>query len=232
MDSRTPRYVELADELATRWSRLRPGSLVESEHQLAAEFGVGRLTAREAVRELERRLLVRRVMGSGTFTAHRVVYRVALGDVPSFRRLLAASGHDPGVRPVATGWRGRGVTRRFEVERLLTIDGLVAACTRDRFGVDVGQRLEHRLDDGASIVGALTELGFRPLRAGVRVAMEAPPEDIASLLEYSSAVPLVWRLESATRDGDDGATIHRSAAWLRPDMFELTVHLGDQHGLD
>src|SRR5690606_28552614 len=91
--ARSAQYVEVADTLAARWTGLPPGSLVASEHQIADEFGINRLTAREALRELERRMVVRRERGRGTFTAFRLDYPVELGGVASFHRIVESHGH-------------------------------------------------------------------------------------------------------------------------------------------
>ena len=57
----------LKDELARgRW---RPGTLMPSEAELVAQFGVSRMTANRALRELQSEGLVDRVQGVGTFAA-------------------------------------------------------------------------------------------------------------------------------------------------------------------
>ena len=57
----------LKDGLAAgRW---RPGTLVPSEAELVAQFGVSRMTANRAVRELQAEGLLDRVQGVGTFAA-------------------------------------------------------------------------------------------------------------------------------------------------------------------
>lgn len=225
--ARSPQYLELADLLAQRWSQLAPGTLVESEHQLASEFGVHRLTAREAVRELERRLVVRRIMGRGTFVAHRVEYEVRLGGVPSFHRIVAAQGHQPMVRVAEFGWSGRGADRRFVVERVSSVDGFVAATTTETFPAQVGRRVETAVASGGSIRDALVDAGYDPRRGAVKVAIEMPPPAVADRLEFSSNPLLTWHLESETLDGTTGPVVHTSNSWMRPDVFAVTVRLGD-----
>ena len=51
---------------AGRW---RPGELMPSEAELVAQFGVSRMTANRALRELQSEGLVERVQGVGTFAA-------------------------------------------------------------------------------------------------------------------------------------------------------------------
>ncbi len=201
--------------------------MVESEHQLASEFGVHRLTAREAVRELERRLVVRRIMGRGTFVAYRLDYEVRLGGVPSFHRIVSAGGHVPSVRVLDCEWRGRGANRSFVAERVSYVDGFVAAATTETFPASIGRRVEAAVAAGGSIRDALVEAGHDPRRGSVKVAIEMPPPMIANRLEFSSNPLLTWHLESETRDGPSGPAIHTSSSWMRADVFAVTVRLGD-----
>jgi GntR family transcriptional regulator len=64
-----PLYRQLADLLAARIREglYASGSRIPSEHQLAADFGIGRPTARQAVDVLVRKGVLRRRRGAGTF---------------------------------------------------------------------------------------------------------------------------------------------------------------------
>ena len=202
-----------------------PGSLVESEHRLAEEFGVNRLTAREAVRELERRMIVRRIMGRGTFTAHRLDYEVRLGGVASFHRNVLDRGHEPSTKVLAHDWIGRGRSRRLVVDRVSSVDGFVAATTTEVFPAAIGHRVERAVLEGGSIHEALRADGSDPRRGAVHVAVAMPPVDIAARLQFSASVLPTWHLESDTTNGPGGPVIHQSDSWMRSDMFAVTVLL-------
>jgi GntR family transcriptional regulator, histidine utilization repressor len=71
----------IKDQLARgRWA---PGALLPSEAELVAQFGVSRMTANRALRELQNEGLVDRVQGVGTFAAqlHRVSSTLTLRDL-------------------------------------------------------------------------------------------------------------------------------------------------------
>lgn len=225
---RGARYLDVADRLAERWSALEPGTLVESEHQLAEEFGVNRLTAREAVRELERRMVVRRVMGAGTFTAYRLDYRISIGGAASFHRNMLAIGHEPGVVVHELAWEGRGASRRLRVERVSSVDGFVATSATDWFVRSVGERIEGRLSDAGSMHAAMLEIGLEPRRRSVQVVVETPPPDVAARLDFSAAPLPTWRVRSVTMNALDDTDVHESDTWMRTDMFALTIELADQ----
>lgn len=219
------RYLELAEQLEERWKRLPPGTAVEGEHVLAAEFEVNRLTAREAVRELERRAVVRRHPGRGTFTAHRLRYRLDRQSTPSFRTLIASLGHHPGVSRSEVRWTGRAASRQLTVERVLTVDGLVASTRIDTFPARVGVVVEPLLGGDESISSALIDSGWKPRRDRVEVALRCPSTSIAYCLGYATAPMPAWCVRSRTVDWVSGEQIHESEGWMRPDMFELDVVL-------
>lgn len=71
----------LKRELAQgRWA---PGALMPSEAELVAKFGVSRMTANRAIRELQTEGLVDRVQGAGTYAAqlHKVASTLTIRDL-------------------------------------------------------------------------------------------------------------------------------------------------------
>jgi len=69
-----------------------PGALMPSEAELAAQFGVSRVTATRALRELQSEGLVSRLQGVGTFAAHlfRVSSTLSIRDL---HEEITARGH-------------------------------------------------------------------------------------------------------------------------------------------
>jgi DNA-binding GntR family transcriptional regulator len=62
-------YMQIADDIAGQIGRgeLVSGQRLPSENDLAADYGVARMTVRRAARELTERGLIRVVTGKGTF---------------------------------------------------------------------------------------------------------------------------------------------------------------------
>lgn len=62
-------YVLIADDVARQIAAgiLVPGGRLPAEAEMAAEYGVARMTVRRAVRELRERGLVHTVTGKGTY---------------------------------------------------------------------------------------------------------------------------------------------------------------------
>ena len=95
----TPRYREVADRLQERiqGGELDPGSRVPSERAIAEEFGLSRMTARQAVELLVRRGVVYRRPGSGTFVAPSRIEHT-LQRLAGFSQQMREQGIDPSGR--------------------------------------------------------------------------------------------------------------------------------------
>lgn len=90
-----PLYVQLREALRRdiRERELRPGDRLPTEAQLEARYAVSRATIRQAVGELEREGVLRRVQGKGTFVATPKIQHVPV--LTSFSELLRSQGHEP-----------------------------------------------------------------------------------------------------------------------------------------
>jgi GntR family transcriptional regulator len=232
--SSVPRYVAIADELETRWIGLAPNSLVESEAQIAARFAVNRQTAREVLKELERRNTVRRIVGRGTFTALKLDYPIERGRPPSFRRVVTDAGHRHDIVTASVRWRRATSSRprSLQSERLIAVEGLVAAFATDVFIESVGERVVDAVRSGASVFDTLQSLGVVPWRRRVAVSLAQPDRYVAEQHGYSMAPPPTWNVRSKTVDAATGHELHQSDTWMRSDVFDVGITLDfppDQH---
>lgn len=90
-ESPLPLYQQLVDVLTRRIraGEYTPGDRIPSEHQLAAAFGIGRPTVRQALDVLVRRRMLVRRRGSGTYVApreHEVDLFSLAGTTSAFQR--------------------------------------------------------------------------------------------------------------------------------------------------
>ncbi len=70
----------------------REGDAIPSEHALATEFGVARMTANRALRELTSERILVRVQGSGTFVAQQK-FQSTLVEIHSIAQEVQSRGH-------------------------------------------------------------------------------------------------------------------------------------------
>jgi GntR family transcriptional regulator, histidine utilization repressor len=91
---------QLRDGIAA--GRLKPGDRIPSENELSAAYGVSRMTANRAVRELAAEGLVSRAAGSGSFVAEPRL-ELSLLRVPDIVEEIRQAGGRYSARVVARG---------------------------------------------------------------------------------------------------------------------------------
>lgn len=224
--------------LAEEITGLEAGAKLASEHDVMNRFGVGRASARAAVQELERRGLVRRIRGSGTFVNRPIDYLISREQRPSWHRTVEAAGAVPrstvlssDVRPIPDRCAPHlGVppgTDVHHMRRLRFIDGNVAAIGDEWVTFDALTELGSALRVEESLDELLRQMGrFDVVRSWCRVGMELPPSEIAEALEMTFVTP-VWTIESINRDADTGIAVTYSNAWMRADMIRMVMEIGD-----
>ena len=76
-DRFTPRYFEIEQVLRARINELSSGDALPSDADLSRQFGVSRMTVRQAFQALVQEGLVERRPGTGTFVADKSARRQA-----------------------------------------------------------------------------------------------------------------------------------------------------------
>ena len=95
---RLPLYYQLKQDLLTRInSEEFPDKKLPAEGQLCEEYGVSRMTVRQALAELERDGYIIKMRGKGTFVVRRR-FHSACDRVISLTKQLALAGYEPSVR--------------------------------------------------------------------------------------------------------------------------------------
>lgn len=103
VDERVPKYLQIHGELLDRITsgQWPPDSLLPSQQELAAQFGVSIMTLRQALQLLADDGLIQARHGSGTYVSARYAYD--LGHLRSFADDLAAQGAKITTRVLAAG---------------------------------------------------------------------------------------------------------------------------------
>jgi GntR family transcriptional regulator len=226
-----PRYYEIEQALRTRIAELRPDDPLPSDAMLCEEFGVSRMTARNAVQRLTQEGLVYRVPGRGTFVAEPPVHRQA-GSLLSFTEEMRRRGRTPSSRLLTREVRE---PRPAEASRLqLDPAAQVIALRRLRLADDEpvaveeavfaallapllqSADLEHR-----SLHDTLVEDGHVPTMGRARLGAEAATADDAQLLEVAPGSPLL--VEKRVIHDQDGNPLELCESRYAAERYGLDV---------
>ena len=230
--------MEIADRLAAELAGCARGTRVASENEISTRFGVGRAASRAALQELERRMVVRRVQGAGTFVNQRIDYVISRSRPPSWTTTVTAAGATPRAHVKAVdrvalsadlaARLGRPAgTPAYRVARHFYIDDLLASRIHEWVPVDLVPDLDLALHAVESLDLVLRQMGrVNPVRAWCRVSLDVAPPDVLAALGVEASTPL-WLVESVSRDCASDRALMCSSAWTRGDAVRVVVELDE-----
>ncbi|MEP6640025.1 MAG: GntR family transcriptional regulator [Chloroflexota bacterium] len=227
-----PQYRQIEQALRERIATLRPGERLPSDTELCAEFGVSRMTARNAMQRLAEDGLIARQPGRGSFVAappaHRRANRLMTftqemlrrGRVPSSRMLTrvirpssnaeAASLEIPPRQPVVHLRRLRCAD---EEPIALESTVLIGACADAVMRADLARGSLHE---------ALAGSGFVLRRGTGTIAAAAATAEDARLLAIRTGDPLL--VERRVITDADGRRIESTESRYPADRYALVVN--------
>lgn len=208
-----------------------PGTPAPSERELVSQFGVARMTVRQALDALVVEGLLERMPGRGTFVARP---RKQAARLTSFTEDMRRRGQlaESQTLLARVEKAGPGVARALEIStgdavlhwrRLRRASGAVI-CVEDAYLNET--LLPGFLASGlpTSLYEALSVRGLRPTWAEDALQADSPTDEERELLELGPDQP-VLRLSRRALADDRVVEVSRSA--LRSDRYTLFVQLGD-----
>ena len=227
-----PIYVQIAESIRRRIrsGKLKVGDRLESERQLASNFGVSLMTARQALQSLEEEGLIERRHGSGTFVR---TPRVNWNRLMSFTEQMAERGLEASSRLVLAECVGAApiiaeqlelprTEQFFRVERIREGDGeplAVEACylPLSRFaGLDEKPLMKRSLFDVLE-----HDYGVSLCRADEVIEAQLPDKRVAKLLGIRTNDPVLHVRQILFGNANQPVAI--SYGWYRADKNSFTV---------
>lgn len=226
-----PQYRRIEGVLRERIAALRPGDRLPSDAQLQAEFGVSRMTARNAVQRLSDEGLVAREPGRGSFVAEPPAHRRS-DRLMTFSREMRRRGLTPSSRLLSRGTRPAtaqeaaalglaGVDTVVHLRRLrcandrpIAIESvvLIAACAEAVLQAD----LEH-----GSLHETLAKAGYALRRGTGTIGAAAADSADARLLGVAVGSPLL--VERRVIADSHGRRIEATESRYPADRYALDV---------
>ena len=212
---------------------LQPGQKIPSEDELAARFGVSRMTVRQGISDLIDEGLLYRRHGIGTFVAQPHLERDHTR-LTSFIESAREEGMEVSVRVLIADI----LPARLKVARSLALDEgdlvvrvktlrHVARCPVTVHDAYVPYKLFPQLlqEDLESnqIWDLIESYGFRVKRAIQRLEAREADEEIAKLLEVDEGSPILYKERTVFLD--DGTPVEFTFCYNRGDRYKLTVML-------
>lgn len=231
-----PTYLELADGLAASLGPV--GARVMSENELAELHGVSRPTARAVLQELERRYLVRRVRGAGTFVSRRIDYVISNDTAPSASATLRMAGCEPVVEVIDARTIGapadiaihldvERTTPVVHLQRLVRVEGLMTSWTSAYLLARLVPGLATLMRSQTSLFDTLRErYGIVAQRRWSRASLELPTDTVIAALELDGRPP-TWLLEGVNHDrADPRRAVEFTRSWMRADVINVVFEMG------
>ncbi len=227
---RALKHVQVREHVRTLVEGAEPGTPAPSERELVAQFGVARMTVRQAMDALVVEGLLERMPGRGTFVARP---RARVGMLTGYTEDMRQRGLLPESQTLLARREqaGPGVARALDIsagdavihwKRLRRGNGQVI-CIEDAYLNEV--LLPGFLQSGmpTSLYDALHARGLRPTWAEDSVTADIATAEEAEQLEIPKGSP-VLRVARRALIGDRPVEVSRSA--YRHDRFTMYVQVG------
>jgi GntR family transcriptional regulator len=235
-----PLYYQLGSVLREQITsgRYTPGDRIPTEAELAAEYGVSRITVRQALGALQDEGLISRSAGRGTFVSEPRVFKGAMKFEGSLGDLITMA-----VETTVRLLDLETIEATLQQGRLLRVDEKtrLTRCTRLRFHNDaplcyvvnilphdVGKRLSKADWKKGSVLRALQRLGYPVKDADQSVRASLADAMLARLLDIRIGAPVLSVDRLVYTEG--GHPIEHTHTYYRSDIYSLNVHLTHTQG--
>ncbi|WP_276358369.1 GntR family transcriptional regulator [Cohnella caldifontis] len=231
-----PMYHQIANHIREHIVEgvLQPETQIPTEEEIVRDYGVSRMTARQAVTQLVQEGLVYRIHGKGAFVARKKLER-SLNRLNGFHQDMVGLGLSTSSKVI--GFKRRkpdqkeqhvlGLNRShyvFEVRRIRYVNDRPMGVQSFVVAVHLVPELEKQDLENGSFYAYLQSIGRALVRAEQRMEAVLSP-DSAKLLGVSESLPFFY-FERISYDKDD-QPIELLHSYFRGDQYSYGIQLGE-----
>lgn len=229
-----PLYVQVRDALREELLQLPAGTMIPTESELEARFGVSRITIRKAVDDLVAEGLVIRQQGRGSFVQKPKLTHL-LNTITSWTQSLQVLGYTPGTSSadIEKMKAPRRIARLLElgdgdevykINRLRLASGEPISLMVNYIRADLVPGLEEKLGSFESLYELLqVEYGIVPAFAEDTVETREATDKEAELLKIEPWSPVLYVTRVAYLEG--GVPLEVAVVTSRGDRYQYKVAL-------
>jgi GntR family transcriptional regulator len=200
-----PRYYQLKEVMREkiRAGEWRPGDLIPSERELGEQYGISRMTARQAITELVNEGLFYREQGRGTFVSrHKITQQLIR--LTGFTEDMQTRGQRPSTKVLSASMCPADETTAEHlavkpglqicvIHRLRLADGEPLAVERSHISfIGCEQLLEEDLEQNSLYRLLDVKYGLPPIEADQELEAGLASSEDAQLLKIPAASPVLY----------------------------------------
>ena len=228
-------YIQISDILRNKIIKkeYEYDSIIPSETELQNIYQVSRITARQAIQELEKEGLVHRARGKGTVVIYQKTIEEFLTRIYSFTDEMKEKGIEPGtsyahIEMVKADSKLAGI---FDVEPDMPLYRLERVRTGDGEPIVIFQSYFHMnrqlpLDDSlyyGSLYSMLEEKGIRPVRITEKFNCMMPDSHTQEFLKMKKTIPVLRRIRTSYDKDDE--VVEYTVSLYRGDRYSYSVEI-------
>lgn len=209
------------------------GDYIPSETELQKMYDVSRITARQAIQELEKDAMVQRARGKGTKVIYQKRIEEYLTKIRSFTNEMLDRNMEPGTKSAHLSIEGASPeaaeifrvdpeTPLYRLDRIRTGDGIPIVVFRTYLSLKLNLPLQDDLYTG-SLYEILEKKGCEPVSVTEKFDCMMPDDELCVSLEIGKKQPILRRIR-ISYDADQNI-VEYTIGYYRGDRYSYYIQM-------
>lgn len=234
-NSPIPVYYQLKEDIKQKIANevWKVGQCIDSERELSENYGVSRMTVRQALGELVKEGLLVREKGKGTFVCEP---KVKQKDMMSFSEIIKKSGRKLQTKVlkfelIETPEEVQDifeVEKIYEINRLRIVDDEVVANEKVYIPKDYCENLNETMLKG-SLFKILEEVGYKVENSESELKAIIMDDELRNLFQVEEQAPLLQSFNKVFTNDDKVLFVEEAV--YRSDKYILEINISKREGI-